>query len=272
MALSFKERLALRQAGGDVPLTTTPSIEEPTKAPVRFGANKKDSTNEPNSAAEAGPDSSQSQPAAGGVQGEAGSGGSGTQAVSRPPSRFGGSFKYDPSRSGEPEPTAPVRRFGQPKTEAAAETILPSTEEPVRQQEAAPKEAGPLPTVIQAFNAVSTKGQVASNGQTEGELLSGKEAPEAVKQIQQKIHELESLDDTDLRYEMVALQAMLVANPSACLYLLDEDTGLAVRALRRMTNNRVAIDMAAARPTKATKAAASKPLTQAELDSAWDDL
>lgn len=127
----------------------------------------------------------------------------------------------------------------------------------------------PLPKVIQAYNQIGGQAQA-----TEGELLSGHEAPEAVKIIQQKIEDLSFADNnTDLKHEMAKLSEMLIANPAACLFLLDEDLGKAVRALRRMTDNRVAIDMAAARPNKGAKTgSAAKPITADEMADALDAL
>lgn len=293
--LTFKERMELRAKGESVPLTETVAVEEPvvtpltppTPAPVRRFGQPKEPTNEQTLSSGSGlPEGggSSSNPAdSGGSSGLAAASGRSSDSEAVPGveepapttvSRFGRSFGANPvgdsKRDTDTGQPTGARRFGAPKV--SVDSLLAATEEPVHEPEAAPKETGPLPKVIQAFNAVSNKGQVASNNQTEGELLSGKEAPEAIVQIQQKIHELESCDVCNLHNEMAKLQKMLVDNPSACLYLLDEDTGLAVRALRRMTNNRVAIDMAAARPSKAAKAVAAKPLSQAEMESAWDDL
>ncbi len=118
----------------------------------------------------------------------------------------------------------------------------------------APKAEEPLGRVIQSFN-VATANQAA----TEGELLSGHEDAEAVRIIQSKIQQLAGFEGAALAGEMKLLQKMLLDNPSACHYLIDEDLGLAVRAMRRMTDNRVAKDLGAAKP-RGGKAAAQKAI------------
>ena len=72
---------------------------------------------------------------------------------------------------------------------------------------------------------------------------------------------------------MEKLSELLLANPQACLYLLDEDLGLAVRALRKMTDNKVAIDMGKAKPRKSSAdTGGSRKLSAAEMAAALDDL
>lgn len=175
-------------------------------------------------------------------------------------SRFGNKVPAQAS----PAPTAQSSDAAQPKEDASQAVERQPASEPIL-------EVKPLPKVIQTFNSVP---QEASATVTEGELLSGKEAPQALDNIREKIMELEDLPDTDLKYEMERLSKMLVENPEACLYLLDEDLGRAVNALRRMTNNKVAVDLGKAKPTAATKTS-GKAMTAAEMQSALsllDDL
>ena len=153
-------------------------------------------------------------------------------------------------------------RFG---TSVEAPSTTQSSPQAVAKKEERPE---PLPKVIQAFNAIGTKPV------TLGEAISGLPPKEAVLQIQQKIADISLLEDgTDIRYEMEKLSELLLANPQACLYLLDEDLGLAVRALRKMTDNKVAIDMGKAKPRKGSAdTGGSRKLSAAEMAAALDDL
>lgn len=168
-----------------------------------------------------------------------------------------------PAPAPTPEPSGLLARL-----KAKAPTpIAPTAPTPT----AAPtttKEVEPLPKVIQAFNALNKEKPT-----TLGESLSGMPPEEAVIRIQQRIQDMSELEDgTAIRLEMEQLSEMLLANPSACLYLLDEDLGLCVRALRKMTNNRVAADMGRAKTTKKAASSLSKPLTAADIQAALDDL
>lgn len=208
-----------------------------------------------------------------------------------------------PAPAAEPKPVEAPRRFGQPKpTETTSDDqklatssnepqpkpsrfgggfkksipagdILPEAEQakPEGSVEEA-QSAGPLPKVIQAYNTV---GGQTNPVVTDGELLSGHEGDAVVKKIQEKIIDLGFADnETELKHEMQKLQSMLVENPAACLYLLDEDLGRAVQALRKMTNNRVAADMAQAKPSRSPRATdtSTKPLSLEEMNSALDEL
>lgn len=164
--------------------------------------------------------------------------------------------KECPAETGttESKPSGFKSRFGSTPSSA-----------PVAKKEERPE---PLPKVIQAFNAVGTKPV------TLGEAISGLPPKEAVLQIQQKIADISLLEDgTDIRYEMEKLSELLLANPQATLYLLDEDLGLAVRALRKMTDNKVAVDMGKAKPRKSSAdTGGSRKLSAAEMAAALDDL
>lgn len=159
----------------------------------------------------------------------------------------------------ESKPTGFKSRFG------STPSSNPASSQAVAKKEERPE---PLPKVIQAFNAIGTKPV------TLGEAISGLPPKEAVLQIQQKIADISLLEDgTDIRYEMEKLSELLLANPQACLYLLDEDLGLAVRALRKMTDNKVAVDMGKAKPRKSSAdTGGSRKLTAAEMAAALDDL
>lgn len=184
-----------------------------------------------------------------------------------------------PSNSG----TAPSSRFGVKATQGSqaskptgfgfrktqqAEESKGQEETRVLDPEPTKEVVSALPKVIQAFNVSGAAKP------TMGEDLSGLPPQEAVKKIQQQIADLSKLEnEVDLKYEMAKLSEMLVANPSACLYLLDEDLGLAVRALRKMTDNRVAIDMGRAKPKTGAKAlGTAKAMSAADIAAALDEL
>jgi len=168
--------------------------------------------------------------------------------------KFRNTDQPDKASPAEPKPTGFKSRFGSTPSSA-----------PVAKKEERPE---PLPKVIQAFNAIGTKPV------TLGEAISGLPPKEAVLQIQQKIADISLLEDgTDIRYEMEKLSELLLANPQATLYLLDEDLGLAVRALRKMTDNKVAVDMGKAKPRKSSAdTGGSRKLSAAEMAAALDDL
>ena len=179
-----------------------------------------------------------------------------TNATATPPATNGFSRFRDKASSTESKPSGFKSRFGSTSSTPSA---------PVAKKEERPE---PLPKVIQAFNAIGTKPV------TLGEAISGLPPKEAVLQIQQKIADISLLEDgTDIRYEMEKLSELLLANPQACLYLLDEDLGLAVRALRKMTDNKVAVDMGKAKPRKSSAdTGGSRKLSAAEMAAALDDL
>ena len=241
MALTFAERMAARQKALEAgTLTTAPALTTPQKE-------------EDNAEAAVPATTSTSSSSTG----------------TAPSSRFG--FKATQGvqtvqASGGGEPSKPSG-FGFRKAQQA--------EEGKGQEEARVLESGPtkevvsaLPKVIQAFNVSGAAKP------TMGEDLSGLPPQEAVKKIQQQIADLSKLEnEVDLKYEMEKLSEMLVANPSACLYLLDEDLGLAVRALRKMTDNRVAIDMGRAKPKTGAKAlGTAKAMSAADIAAALDEL
>lgn len=102
----------------------------------------------------------------------------------------------------------------------------------------------PLPEVITAANLAPKL-----------TIEEGAEDKDGAALIQQRIHDLQKLDGTDLKVAMSGLRNMLLDNPSACQLLLPEDAGQMVAALRRMTDNKVAATLTKAKPTKASKEA-----------------
>lgn len=62
------------------------------------------------------------------------------------------------------------------------------------------------------------------------------EISQLASEIQTRIANLESLFEDDLKGEMDALKIVLRENPSAAALMLDEDVGLLVKNLMRITN------------------------------------
>jgi len=151
--------------------------------------------------------------------------------------------------------------------QAKLATKIEKVEDPDNEEvEKVVESAEPLPRVILLANEANKLGEV-----TEGELLA-KEVPDNVLVLKRKIASLQDMEGVSLRSEMDDLRTLLKSNPDACLYFLPEDTGLLVRALRRITDNKVAADMGSARTSKKQAAGNSKPLTAEELRAALDDL
>lgn len=232
--MSFKERMALRAQQAQPAETKAAPVEEPKPMqPKRFGFPKTTTTTQPEVAKDETPAQSPNSSVA--------------PTNSQPARKFG---------SGLPRVDIDLNK--QAVTESPSQEVTPAFKE----------EAGPLPSVIQAYNTVGGQAKP-----TEGELLSGHEGDAAVRKIKEKILDLGHTDSqVELKYEMTKLSEMLVNNPAACLYLSDEDLGLTVQALRKLTSNRVAIDMAQAKPSKAKAASTNKPLTIDEMQSAFDAL
>ena len=106
---------------------------------------------------------------------------------------------------------------------------------------------------------------------TEGEHLVEGDMPVDAIRIKQKIAEMETFDGISLRHEMDQLKKLIKASPDACMFLLPEELGLCVRALRRMTDNKVAMDMGTIK-ARASKKQVEIKLTAEDIAAALDDL
>ena len=107
---------------------------------------------------------------------------------------------------------------------------------------------------------------------TEGEFLISGDMPEDAILVKQKIAELSDFAGVSLRNEMTELKKLIKASPDACMFLLPEELGLMVRALRSMTDNRVAMDMGASEKSTRVKKQKEIPLSAAEMAAALDEL
>lgn len=96
------------------------------------------------------------------------------------------------------------------------------------------------------------------------------EVEQMASEISQRIQQLESLSAESLKGEMQELKKSLLENPAACLLLREEDVGLLVTSLRKITGQAIISSQ-----TKARKAAEpkvpKKKLTAAELAAALED-
>ena len=149
--------------------------------------------------------------------------------------------------------------------QAAKPEVAPWEPEP---EQSEPEPATPPPPVVQALPTVI----MAANLAPKITIEEGAVDKEGSELIQQRIYDLQKLDGTDLKVAMGKLRLMLLDNPSACQLLLPEDAGQMVAALRRMTDNKMAATLTAAKPTKASKEAKAKvALTPAEMKAALDE-
>jgi len=92
------------------------------------------------------------------------------------------------------------------------------------------------------------------------------ETSQIAADIQAKIQQLEDLSGENLKGEMASLKKALLANPAACMLLKDEDIGLMVASLRRMTG--IALSASTVKKTAAKADKTKVKLTQADLQAA----
>lgn len=164
---------------------------------------------------------------------------------------------------------APARKvFGKPSTQAVVPSVvLPEVvEEPVKVVE--------KPIEIEVGNIIllaNEANKIIPKDKTEGEALVEGDMPIDAIKIKQKIAEMETFDGISLRHEMDQLKKLIKASPDACMFLLPEELGLCVRALRRMTDNKVAMDMGTTK-ARASKKQVEIKLTAEDIAAALDDL
>jgi cytochrome c553 len=102
-------------------------------------------------------------------------------------------------------------------------------------------------------------------------VLFANQNPEEIKsEISSRIAQLNSLSEANLKEEMRELKTALKENPAACALLMDEDIGMLVSALRKLTHKDVT--EAESKPKRGTKPKAEKvQLTAEQLAAALDD-
>lgn len=94
---------------------------------------------------------------------------------------------------------------------------------------------------------------------------------EVASEISQRISLLNALSEADLANEMRELKIALKENPSACALMMDEDIGLLVEALRKLTHKAITAASTTSRKTGTAAKPAAKKLSAAELAAALDD-
>lgn len=92
---------------------------------------------------------------------------------------------------------------------------------------------------------------------------------QAYEDLRARIAELETLAEDNLQRAMIDLKKALMANPEACSLMLPEEIGSMVAALRKITGQHAATE---ANKPKGRAAKKSVPLSEAEMQAAWDDL
>lgn len=182
-----------------------------------------------------------------------------------------------PASTIEPEPApaptpapATKRVFGQPMP-AISVSGSPTIKVPVQVPVQVPAPALPEYTVGNIIDLANEANKIAIKDKTEGEaLVEGAELPYDAIRIKQRIQEIQLFEGVSLRNEMAELKKLIKASPDACLYLMPEELGLMVRALRKMTDNKVAMDMGATKARASTKK--DTKMSAEELAAALDDL
>lgn len=91
---------------------------------------------------------------------------------------------------------------------------------------------------------------------------------EVASEISQRISLLNALSEADLANEMRELKTALKENPNASALMMDEDIGLLVEALRKLTHKAI---VATTTKKAGTAKPAVKKLSAAELAAALDD-
>lgn len=100
-------------------------------------------------------------------------------------------------------------------------------------------------------------------------MLVSEEPKVAAEEISLRITNLLNIGEENLKDEMRELKQALMENPAACSFLKEEDIGLLVSTLRKITH--VDITEASSPKKKTTTKPKQKQLTAEELAAALDD-
>ena len=99
-------------------------------------------------------------------------------------------------------------------------------------------------------------------------MLVSQEPKVAAEEISARIAQLLSFNEVDLKDEMRELKSAIMENPAACAFLKEEDIGLLVSSLRKITH----VDITeASTPKPRAKKPKTVQLTAEELAKALDD-
>lgn len=161
-------------------------------------------------------------------------------------------------------PTTPAKKvFGKPSANPLPVETIEVVEKVVEQES--------IGNIILLANEAHKIIPSSDKDKTDGEHLVEGDMPVDAIRIKQKIAEMETFDGISLRHEMDQLKKLIKASPDACMFLLPEELGLCVRALRRMTDNKVAMDMGSTK-ARASKKQVEIKLTAEDIAAALDDL
>lgn len=169
----------------------------------------------------------------------------------------------------EPRELTPLERLKAAKAKAdAAKTAPPAVERPTEGENPFDNktDSEEIGKVVTAANLVEAGNVVAQRAESNPVAAM---VGISMAEVRQKIVDLQTAEDgPQLKGQMDVLRSMLLSNPDACATMLPEDLGLMVRALRRMTSNRVAADLGKAKPrsakSKEAKLSAAEMATIAE--------
>lgn len=105
-------------------------------------------------------------------------------------------------------------------------------------------------------------------------IPENEEDAQAYVDIKQRIHNLESMFEDDLKNAMSDLKAALKKNPNATELMLDSDVGKMVIALRRMTHVAVVEAEKEKKPGRAKKEPKAKEvaLTKEQIEAAFNEI
>lgn len=176
----------------------------------------------------------------------------------------------DTSSAANPKPSPFLDRLKNSPAIKAAHQVAELEKKLEEVEEEKPSNKIETFTLSKVITMSNVAGQAAP---TEGELLLAGDMPEDAIRIKQRIALLSTCDEHSLKSEMDELKKLIKAAPEACQFLLPEELGQCVRALRSMTDNKLAVDMGRAKPRKSAASKNTTPqLTAADLSAALDDL
>lgn len=141
-----------------------------------------------------------------------------------------------------------------------------------KKQDAEAKQKPAEKVVIQAKIAEAITIEVAKQAASDNPEYdaASPEIKESYDGIKHKIDALNSFLDGELAEPMSELKRALLANPNACLLMLDEDIGKMTIALRRLVQESL-VDIKEKKATKSKKTTAHV-LTEEEMNQAFEDL
>ena len=126
------------------------------------------------------------------------------------------------------------------------------------------KQAAPTPA---ATSSIATKIVEKAKEQAKEPTPLAPAPSQAATDILERIHELESIAQENLKSAMDELKQALMANPDAVAIMMDEDIGMMVEALRKTVGESIA---EASKPKAEKKA--KKMMTVEELEAGWAEL